>query len=286
MVETFTISSATESAEILLVMIVSLIGASIHEYIFRSNTSAETGFLRNPKVWISGLVSSIICYAIDPWILEINPRLVLLPPLLLGLAGMDLVLRLSTLRGVSVFFEWILGFFQVTNAKNEDGGNGIPGDDGEILHDEVEGRERHEQQQPIEPEIVVEESPNSISSTANAQATIDGPVLPTAMFEKLMNLDQMVHSVLDSICNLVVMYYIGHDAEQFLRGYYTIKTNISIMQHTIKEYQLIPISTAIKLSEILKKETELDSVHKEVIEILKNRNRQENSDEATASTSK
>ena len=56
--ETFTLSSATESAEILLVMIVSLIGASIHEYIFRSNTVRGGDFLRSPKVWISAFVSS------------------------------------------------------------------------------------------------------------------------------------------------------------------------------------------------------------------------------------
>ena len=281
--ETFTLSSATESAEILLVMIVSLIGASIHEYIFRSNTVRGGDFLRSPKVWISAFVSSIICYVIDPWIMEINPRLVLLPPLLLGLAGMDLVLRLSTLRGFSLFFEWILGFFSINNTNSEDSA-GIPGDEGKILYDEVEEEKKKEEKaKPVE---VVEESKPSMVTGENAQATLNEPVLPTANFEKLLNLDQMVHSVLDSICNLVVMYYIGHDPEQFLRGYHTIKTNISIMHHTITEYQLIPISTAIKMSEILKKEGELDTVYKEVIEILKNKHKDQNSDESTASTSK
>ena len=233
--------------EILLVLGVSFVGASVHEYVFRSE--GNRSIFKNPNVWISTIVSSIICYALNPWISNFNPRLMLLPPLLLGMAGMDLVRRLATPEGSSSLIEYILGFFGITNKKTE-GTYGIP---------PVEEKEEHH----------VEELHHHFHNAdpASFPPTIHppSPVLPTASFEQLMNLDQQVQSVLDSICNLVVDYYVHQDKEVFLRGYFALKSNISIMHHGMKTHQFVPISTALKLSEILKKELELEKVYQDVI---------------------
>ena len=228
--------------EILLVLGVSFVGASVHEYVFRSE--GDRVILKNPNVWISTIVSSIICYTVDPWIATLNPRLMLLPPLLLGMAGMDLVRRLSTVEGSSSIIEYILGFFGITNKKTE-GTYGIP------------TKEKEE-----------ENTPSLSIQTQEAQSQISthpDPVLSTSNFEQLMTLDQMVHAILDSICNLSVDYYIHHDKGNFLHGYYIIKINIEIMHNHMKSHQFIPISTALKLSEVLKKELELETIYRGII---------------------
>lgn len=240
MEELFLASEVT--LEILLVLGVSFVGASVHEYVFRSEGNRV--ILKNPNVWVSTIVSSIICYAVDPWIATFNPRLMLLPPLLLGMAGMDLVRRLSTIEGSSSIIEYILGFFGITNKKTE-GPYGVPTKEKE-----------EETPTPTAP---------SIQEPQQSQVSLHlDPVLPTSNFAHLMNLDQMVHAILDSICNLVVDYYIHHDRANFLRGYYTIKTNIEIMHTHMKSHQLIPISTALKLSEVLKKELELEGIYRSI----------------------
>lgn len=243
MEELFLASEVT--LEILLVLGVSFVGASVHEYVFRSEGNRV--ILRNPNVWVSTIVSSIICYAVDPWVATINPRLMLLPPLLLGMAGMDLVRRLSTVEGSSSIIEYILGFFGITNKKTE-GPYGVP------------TKEKEEEETPPSP-------PQPIHNPRQEEAPVNihyDAVLPTSNFEQLMSLDQMVHAVLDSICNLAVDYYIHHDRGNFLRGYYVIKANIEIMHNNMKSYHVIPISTALKLSEVLKKELELESIYRSI----------------------
>ena len=230
---------ASESAaEILLVLGVSFVGASVHEYVFSSGDNRA--FFKNPNVWVSTLVSSIVSYTINPWVSDFNPRLMLLPPLLFGMAGMDLVKRLSTPEGSSSIIEYVLGFFGITNKKTE-GHYGIP---------------------PSPPTVGKEEQHAAEEDTPST--AVQTPVLPTSNFEHLMSLDQMVQSVLDSICNLVVDYYVHKDKEAFLRGYFTVKTNMGIMQSNMRSHQFIPITTALKLSEILKKEIELDQVYETI----------------------
>lgn len=94
--------------ELTPIICITLICSCIHEYIFRTNEHYT--FLTNKKIWISTFVTSIICFVLDPWIVDFNPRLALLPPLILGLSGMDLVNRLSTVKGNMTIIEYILSF--------------------------------------------------------------------------------------------------------------------------------------------------------------------------------
>lgn len=232
--ELLSFSSDVEIVEILLVVGVSFIGACVHEYIFRQNN--QRYFFKNPNIWISTVVSSILCYIVNPWIINFNPRLVLLPPLLFGLAGMDLVMRLATVKGSTSILEYLLGFLGIKNQK-EDEHYGAP---------DIETNNTR-----------VEEKTNE--STTEAQ-----PVMNTEEFERLVNLDQMVQTSLDSICNLLVEYYVRHDRAAFLRGYNTVKLNLDLLHHTLLSYQLVPIATTLKLSEILKKKIEIDTVYHEL----------------------
>ena len=226
--------------EILLVLGVSFIGAMIHEYVFLSE--GNRSFFKNPNIWVSTAVSSIICYTINPLISDFNPRLMLLPPLLLGMAGMDLVKRLATPEGSSSLIEYILGFFGVTNKKTE-GSYGIPPSQPEEHHEESPS--------------VHQEPPQQIASQDHAL-----PTLPS--FESLMGLDQKVQLVLDEISNLIMEYQMNRDATAFLRGYATTKTNMNALRVHLLAHQFVPITTALKMSEILKKDEKLTQLYEEI----------------------
>ncbi len=229
--------------EILLVLGVSFVGASIHEYVFQSETSRS--FFKNPNLWISTIVSSIICYTINPLINGLNPRLILLPPLLLGMTGMDLVKRLTTPEGSSSLIEYIIGFFGVTNKKT-DGRYGIP-------------------PQQAQPENPTEEETTTSPESESQQHILPNsalPILPS--FESLMNLDHMVQSVLNEASVLIMDYYARRDKEDFLRRYTPTKTNMEMLKSHVLAHQFVPISTALKMSEILKKDEKLMQLYEEI----------------------
>ena len=119
--------------EILLVMIIAFMGSFAHEYI---------SFIRSGKritlsVWINVFVSSfvtvIICLAIDPFIINIHPRLIFLPPLIIGLLGTELISKLSTISGSANILEYILGFFGIERSDKTEPPTD-PGQDRDYIH--------------------------------------------------------------------------------------------------------------------------------------------------------
>lgn len=213
--------------EIILILIVAFIGSCIHEYIFKDPNQSFT--LRNFNLWISTLISTILCFIINPWIINLNQRLILLPPLLFGLTGMDLVKRLTTVKGSSSFLEYVLGFFNITNKRNNEIG----------LKEEEEKKEEQKS-----------------SITANDIASFNSP----HDLEQIMSLDNLTKDILDNICDILIDFYVHHDKTKFLKDYYSVKTNISLLKYQLHLYQMIPIATTLKMSEIIKKEMELDTV--------------------------
>jgi hypothetical protein len=166
---------------------------------------------------------------------------VLLPPLILGLAGIDIVQKLSTIKGITALIEWGVGFLGISNANSDNEDKGI-------------------KEEPKKEEEKKEESPAQ-EETNMMTIPISAVVTPTINFSQLKNLDDMVVSVLDSICNLLVAYYATKDTETFLKGYFIIMNNKDIMDNTVREMQVIHSATALKLSEIVKKEIELKRVY-------------------------
>ena len=99
--------------EILLISIIAFIGAFIHEYISFIRKGKRITVYVWGNIFTTVLMSTIISVSINPFIANINPRLILLPPLLMGLLGTELALRLSTISGSSSFIEYILGFLKI-----------------------------------------------------------------------------------------------------------------------------------------------------------------------------
>lgn len=222
MEEILTISE-TLYIEIILTFVISFIGSFTHEYITGNNSNRST--LKNPNVWLSAIISTILCYIINPWIIAYHPRLIFLPPLLLGLIGIDLIERLTTLKGSTGLLEYILTFFGIRRIKDGTG-TGIP----DIENNKV----------------------NISKETENETKYV-------------ILLDNIAQICYNAVNGVLVEYYTRHDNTAFLNSYARIKSEQEILRSSIALFKSIPISTTLKLSELLKKSMELDDIYNSIV---------------------
>lgn len=211
---------------IILTFIVSFIGSFTHEYLF--GTSSNRHILKNLNIYISTIISTIICYIIDPWILDFNVRLILLPPLLFGLMGMDLVKRLATIKGSTGLIEYILSFLGIRRTNTNNTNYGIP-------------------------------SENNNTEPEKKNENIDSEM------KYMVVLDNMTQIIYNAISTVLIEYYTRHDKEAFLHSYARIKTEQAILRSSMTLYKSLPVDTSLKLSELLKKSMELDTIYNDII---------------------
>ena len=102
--------------EILLISTIAFIGAFIHEYISFIKKGKRVTLMVWFNIFITVIIDIIISVSINPFIISINPRLMLLPPLIIGLLGTELAMKLSTINGSTSFIEYILGFLKIKRA--------------------------------------------------------------------------------------------------------------------------------------------------------------------------
>lgn len=102
--------------EILLISTIAFIGAFIHEYISFIKRGKRITLVVWFNIFITVIIDIIISASINPFIMSINTRLILLPPLIIGLLGTELAIKLSTINGSTSFIEYILGFLKIKRA--------------------------------------------------------------------------------------------------------------------------------------------------------------------------
>lgn len=102
--------------EILLISTIAFIGAFIHEYISFLKRGKRVTLTVWFNIFVTVIIDIIISVSINPFIMAINPRLILLPPLIIGLLGTELAMKLSTINGSTSFIEYILGFLRIKRA--------------------------------------------------------------------------------------------------------------------------------------------------------------------------
>lgn len=105
--------------EITIIFFISLIGSITHESI--SNVK-KINKLNKIEILISIITSTsiitIVCISINPLIIKISPRLILLPPLILSLTGSELIIYLTGFKSSAKLIEYILSFFGINRSKD------------------------------------------------------------------------------------------------------------------------------------------------------------------------
>lgn len=65
------------------------------------------------------IIVSIITYSLDPLITAVHPRFIILPPLLMGLVGEELINKLIHMHSSLSFIDWFLKYFHIKNQDSE-----------------------------------------------------------------------------------------------------------------------------------------------------------------------
>ena len=109
------------------------------------------------NITVTVVVDALICYAINPVIVQIlHPRFMVIPPLLLGLMGTELVNKLTTVSGSLNILEYVLGWFKITKSDKtptpkSPGDEDKPKDDEEQEPDDEDEKKDSKEEQTAKP---------------------------------------------------------------------------------------------------------------------------------------
>jgi len=257
--ELLSVSDFLSILEILLTLIVAFVGAAVHEYVF---TPGETKLFRNAHVWATVSVDFIICYSINPYIISLNPRLILLPPLIIGLLGNELAIRMGTIKGSTSMIEYILGWFNIKRNTTEDETTGVNDETGEI-HEESK-KPKQEKQEQNHSSINLDAETILIDDNINNNIDKFFTNKELSIKADLDHMDNIIYYTLNEISEVLIDYYSDKDSKKFLFHYYSIKMKIKHIIQSITHYRFIPITTSIKYAEVLKKEIEIDNIYHKI----------------------
>lgn len=266
--ELLNVSDFLSLLEIFLTLIVAFVGAAVHEYVF---TPGKTVLIKNAHIWATVSVDFIICYSINPYVVSLNPRLVLLPPLVIGLLGNELAIRMGTIKGSTSLIEYILGWFHIKRNSTNDEITGVVDEPG-VIHEESKKK-------PVKEKDSQDNSTNKTKVNLDAETiTVDDNIKDSinkyfdekevSVKRQLDNLDNAVHFTLNQLSDILIEYYSTSDSRIFLNSYYEIKLNIKTIIKKISKFRFIPINTSIKYAEILKKEIELDTIYNKITQTV------------------
>lgn len=126
--------------ELILIVIISFIGSLLHEYIvsIKKNSIRQKSTI-GINITITVLTDTLICLSINQIVSQFSPRLILLPPLIIGLIGKELVETLTTLKSATRFIAFIFSLFGVGK------GEGVKTDDNKEEKSEAETQEEKAQ---------------------------------------------------------------------------------------------------------------------------------------------
>ena len=99
--------------EILLITTMAFLGSFFHRlwsFVFHRKPITLNTWM---AILCNMIIVAIICLSLDPFVAAVHPRLVLLPPLLMGLVGEELINLLIHLDSSLGIIDWALNYFGI-----------------------------------------------------------------------------------------------------------------------------------------------------------------------------
>lgn len=214
--------------EIILMTVISFIGSLMHEYIVsvkRDHIRKFTVLFIN--IFITVFIDVIICISINQLILDISPRLVLLPPLIIGLVGKEFVETLTTLKASSRLIAFLFSLF------------GIGNNEGIKSEDEEETKESEKEHAPTEAEKQ----------------------------EKIKRFEKYTELVLNAMNSLIAGRVNNSiDDTKFIIKYRRSKINVKIIKQQVETDNIVSVEEALRIAEIIKNEEYLDGIYRDIMD--------------------
>lgn len=218
--------------ELLLCGTISLFGSSIHVLCFKykNNTKHSIRELIS-EILTNAIVDTFISIATAPFVMAISPRLILIPPLILGLLGSDFIKLLTSVNGIFSLFEKLFRLYNSSHpnkeeeSKSTNDSNSIEGIDANIKID--------------------------INKNNHNNDLIRNLIINTS--------DALVNEMDIGINN----YYSNKDAIAFYTLYLEIDKGYNNVRDTIEKLEYVPVEVYTEIMDLVKKKSEFEQFYKD-----------------------
>lgn len=218
--------------ELLLCGTISLFGSSIHVLCFKykNNTKHSIRELIS-EILTNAIVDTFISIATAPFVMAISPRLILIPPLILGLLGSDFIKLLTSVNGIFSLFEKLFHLYNSSNPNKEEESKSTN------YSSSIEG---------IGAKINIDINKNNHNNDL-----IRNLIINTS--------DALVNEMDIGINN----YYSNKDAIAFYTLYLEIDKGYNNVRDTIEKLEYVPVEVYIKIMDLVKKKSEFEQFYKD-----------------------
>lgn len=105
--------------EILLLSVLSFIGAFCNRFWQFLNHGTPITLRTWMVIFVNVIVVTVISISLNSFIMEINPRMMLLPPFLMSLVGDELFVKLMHINSSIEFIDWLLMTLKVKSESHD-----------------------------------------------------------------------------------------------------------------------------------------------------------------------
>lgn len=218
--------------ELLLCGTISLFGSSIHVLCFKYKNNHKHSIRELiSEILTNAIVDTFISIATAPFVMTISPRLILIPPLILGLLGSDFIKLLTSINGIFSLFEKIFHLYKSSHSNKEE--------ESKSTNDSssIEG---------IGAKINIDINKNNHNNDL-----IRNLIINTS--------DALVSEMDIGINN----YYSNKDAIAFYTLYLEIDKGYNNVRDTIEKLEYVPVEVYIKIMDLVKKKSEFEQFYKD-----------------------
>lgn len=224
--------------EITIIFFISLIGSITHESItIIKNINKLNKLEILISIISSTIIITIVCISINPLIIKISPRLILLPPLILSLTGSELIVYLTGFKSSAKLIEYILSFFGINRSK--DNIQDVTEIDG-VLNPDQKSIQKEEETKKDEKEEDEEDLINEIKET----------------YIYLLNLKEKYD-------NQEMSNY------DFIWNFMNVEEDIESIKYKILEIKTVNPIILLEFTDIIRLQADLNVVFKQIIDMTK-----------------
>lgn len=218
--------------ELLLCGTISLFGSSIHVLCFKYKNNTKHSIRRLiSEILTNAIVDTFISIATAPFVMAISPRLILIPPLILGLLGSDFIKLLTSVNGIFSLFEKLFRLYNSSHSNKEE--------ESKSTNDSssIEG---------IDANINIDINKNNHNNDL-----ICNLIISTS--------DALVSEMDIGINN----YYSNKDAIAFYTLYLEIDKGYNNVRDTIVKLEYVPVEVYSEIMDLVKKKSEFEQFYKD-----------------------
>lgn len=218
--------------ELLLCGTISLFGSSIHVLCFKYKNNHKHSIRELiSEILTNAIVDTFISIATAPFVMAISPRLILIPPLILGLLGSDFIKLLTSINGIFSLFEKIFHLYNSSHPNKEE----------------------------------ESKSTNDSSSIEGIGAKINIDINKNNHNNDLIR--NLIINTSDALVNEMDIginnYYSNKDAIAFYTLYLEIDKGYNNVRDTIEKLEYVPAEVYIKIMDLVKKKSEFEQFYKD-----------------------